>query len=105
VPIIKSAGVLHFGSELRGGVGTEIVTAGAQLAGGQHLVADIVQELRLHRVDVCAPAAVEFVVDDIEQTPMQALDQDQRFQIMRPDMVEARLAFGRARPSWRRFSC
>ncbi len=80
--------------EIVGDVGAEIVAAGAQLAGGQLLVADIVQKQRLHRIDVGAAAAVELVLDDVEQTPMQALDQGQRLQIVRPDMVEARLAIG-----------
>ena len=75
-------------------VGAEIVAAGAQLAGGELLVADIVQQQRLHRVDVGAALAVELVLDHVEQSAMQALDQSQRLQIVRPDMVEARLTIG-----------
>ncbi len=80
--------------EIVGDVGAEIVAARAQLAGSQLLVADIVQEQRLHRIDVGAPAAVEFVLDDVEQTPVQTLDQGQRLQIVWPNMVETRLALG-----------
>ena len=58
------------------------------------LVADIVEEQRLHRIDVGAPAAIELVLDDVEQTPVEALDQCQRLQVVRPNMVETRLAFG-----------
>lgn len=53
--------------QIVGDVGAEIVAAGAQLAGGQFLVADIVQQQRLNGVDVGAAAAVEFVLDDVEQ--------------------------------------
>src|SRR6187402_2394633 len=64
-------------------VGAEIVATGAQLAGGQFLVADVVQQQRLNRIDIGAAAAVELVLDDIEQTAMQALHQGQGFQIER----------------------
>ena len=80
--------------EIVGDIGAEIVAARAQFAGGELLVADIVEEQRLHRIDVGAPAAIELVLDDVEQTPVEALDQRQRLQVMRPNMVEARLAFG-----------
>ena len=39
-------------------------------------------------------AAIEFVLDDVNETTVQALDQSERLQIMRPDMVEARLTLG-----------
>src|SRR4029077_514239 len=77
--------------EIVGDVGAEVIAAGAQLAGGELLVADIVEQQRLHRIDVGAAAAVELVLDDVEQTPMQALDESKRLQIVRSDMVEARL--------------
>ena len=80
--------------EIVGDVGAEIVAARAQFAGGQLLVADIVQQQRLHRIDVGAAAAVEFVLDDVEQSPVQTLDQGQRLEIVRPDMVETRLTLG-----------
>src|SRR6187402_500167 len=57
--------------------GAELVATGAQLAGGQFLVADVVQQQRLNRIDIGAAAAVELVLDDIEQTAMQALHQGQ----------------------------
>ena len=40
------------------------------------------------------PRAVEFVLDDVEQPAVQTLDQGERLQIMRSDMVEARLTLG-----------
>ena len=80
--------------EIVGHVRAEIVAARAQLAGGEFLVADIVEKQSLNRIDVGAAASVEFVLDDVEQTTVQALDQGERLQIMRPDMVEARLTLG-----------
>src|SRR5579862_866495 len=80
--------------EIVGDVGAEIVAPRAQFAGGEFLVADIVQQQRLHRIDVGAAAAVEFVLDDVEETPVQALDESKRLQIVRPNVVEARLAVG-----------
>src|SRR5580704_5021949 len=80
--------------EIVGDVGAEIVAARAQLARGQLLVADIVQQKRLDRIDIGAPLAVELVLDDVEQTPVQALDQSQRLKIVRPDVVETRLTIG-----------
>src|SRR5215471_6845933 len=58
-----------------GDVGAEIVTARAQLARGQLLVADVVEQERLHRIDVGTAAAIEFILDDVEQTAMQPLHQ------------------------------
>src|SRR6185295_8485922 len=56
--------------QIVGDVGAEIVAARAQFARGQFLVADIVEQQRLHRIDVGAAAAVEFVLDDVEQAAM-----------------------------------
>src|ERR1700760_4854762 len=53
--------------QIVGDVGAEIVAARAQLARGQLLVADVVEQERLHRVDVGAASAIEFVLDDVEQ--------------------------------------
>ena len=74
--------------EIVGDVGAEIVAARAQLARGQLLVADIVEQQRLHRIDVGAAAAVELVLDDVEQAAMQPLHQRQGFEIERPDVIE-----------------
>src|SRR5262245_4188200 len=74
--------------EIVGDVGAEIVAARTQLASSQLLVADIVQEQRLHRVDVGAAPAVEFVLDDIEQAAMKPLHQCQGLEIERPDVLE-----------------
>ena len=41
-----------------------------------------------------APAAIELVFDDIQQSPMQALYERQGIEIERPDMVELRLTIG-----------
>ena len=81
--------------QIVGDVGAEVVAARAQFARGQLLVADVVEQQRLHRIDVGAAAAIEFVLDDVEQPAMQPLDQRQSFQIERPDVVETRFAFGR----------
>ena len=39
-------------------------------------------------------ASFEVTATVVEQTPVEALDQCQRLQVMRPNMVETRLAFG-----------
>src|SRR5882757_3013144 len=57
--------------EVVGDVGAEVIAARAQLARGQLLVANIIEQQRLHRIDVGAAAAVEFVLDDVEQAAMQ----------------------------------
>src|SRR5437899_9770027 len=43
--------------QIVGDVGAEIITARAQLAGGQLLVADVIEQQRLNRIDVGAAAA------------------------------------------------
>src|ERR1700741_3958532 len=53
--------------QIVGDVGAEIVTARAQFARGQFLVADVVEQQRLDRVDVGTAPTIEFVLDDIEQ--------------------------------------
>jgi len=75
-------------------VGAEIVAARAQLARGQLLVADVIEQKRLHRIDVGAAAAIEFILDDVEQPAMQPLHQSQRFEIERLHRSLARSAFG-----------
>ena len=69
--------------EVVGDVGAEVVAARAQLARGQFLVADVIEQQRLHRIDVGAAAAIEFILDDIEQAAMQPLHQSQCFKIER----------------------
>src|ERR1700716_4175249 len=66
-----------------GDVGAEVITARAQFARGQLLVADVIEQQRLHRIDVGAAAAIEFVLDDVEQAAMQPLYQSQCFKIER----------------------
>src|SRR6516162_4645317 len=69
--------------QIVGNVGAEVIAARAQLARGQFLVADVVEQERLHGIDIRAAAAIELILDDVEQTAMQPLDQRQRFQIER----------------------
>src|SRR5262249_37042485 len=69
--------------QIVGDVGAEVISARAQLTGSQLLVANVVEQQRLHRIDVGATAPVKFVLDDVEQTAMQPFDQRQGFQIKR----------------------
>ncbi len=85
--------------QIVGDVGAEIVAAGAQLAGGQFLVADVVEQQRLHRIDVGAAAAIELVLDDVEQSAMQPLDQGEGLEIER---LDRRLSGGYRRGGFRR---
>ena len=39
-------------------------------------------------------AAIELILDDIQQSPMQPLNERQGIEIERPDMIELRLAIG-----------
>src|SRR6185312_4122381 len=75
--------------EVVGDVGAKIVAARAQFARGQLLVADIVEQQRLHRIDIGAAATIELILDDVEQPAMQPLHQGQRFEIER---LHSRLA-------------
>src|SRR6516162_6261207 len=50
---------LHQLLEVVGHVGAEIIAPRAQLAGGKILLADVVQEQRLHRIDIGAAPAIE----------------------------------------------
>src|SRR5262245_43183470 len=86
---------LHQLLEVVGHVGAEIIAPRAQLAGGEILLADIVQKQRLHRIDVAAAPAVELVLDDVEEATMQPLDQSQGFEIVRTNVVEAPFALDR----------
>src|SRR5215471_2954183 len=86
--------------QIVGDVGAEIVTARAQFARGQLLVADIIEQQRLHRIDVRTAPTIEFVLDDVEQAAMQPFHQRQGFKIER---LHRRLA-GRALSGFRRRS-
>src|SRR5256885_3290659 len=66
--------------QIVGDVGAEVIAARAQLARGQFLVADVIEQERLHRIDVGAAAAIEFILDDVEQAAMQPLYQSQCFE-------------------------
>src|SRR6202140_1200167 len=50
--------------QIVGDVGAEVVTARAQFARGQFLVANVVEQERLHRIDVGAAPAIELILDD-----------------------------------------
>src|ERR1700726_2569603 len=69
--------------QIVGDVGAEVIAARAQFARGQLLVANIIEQQSLHRIDIGAAAPIEFILDDIEQAAMQPLHQGQRFQIER----------------------
>ena len=75
--------------EIVGDVRAEIVAARPQFAGRQLGFADVEQKQRLDAVDVGAAGAVEFVLDHVEQPPMQTLDQRQRLQIKRLEVSPA----------------
>src|SRR5215468_2487112 len=86
---------LHQLLEVVGHVGAEIIAPRAQLAGGEILLTDIVQEQRLHRIDIGAALAIELVFDDVEEATMQPLDERQGFEIVRTNVVEAPFALDR----------
>src|SRR6185312_4160624 len=48
----------------------------------------------LYRIDIGAPAAIEFVLDDFEETAMQPLNQSQGFEIERTGGIEAPCTLG-----------
>src|ERR1700681_3259509 len=79
--------------EVIGDVGAEVIAARTQLARGQFLVADVIEQERLHRIDVGAAAAIEFILDDVEQAAVQPLHQSQRFEIERLHRNLTRRAF------------
>src|SRR5208337_1758824 len=64
-----------------GDVRSQIVAPCPQFARGQLLVADVVEQQRLDGVDVGAPAPIEFVLDDVEQSAVKPLDHGQGFQV------------------------
>src|SRR5436189_4085876 len=64
-PVIEEAELDEL-LQVVGDVGAEIVAARAQLARGQLLVANVVEQERLHRVDVGAAVTIEFVLYDVE---------------------------------------
>src|SRR5450759_80134 len=79
--------------QIIGNVGAEVITARAQLARGQFLVADVIEQQGLHRIDVGAAAAIEFILDNVEQPAIQPLHQSQGFDIERLHRSLARSAF------------
>src|SRR6202041_2906648 len=80
--------------QIVGDVGAEIVAARAQFARGQFLVADVIEQQRLNRIDVGAAAAIELVLDNVEQAAMQPLHQSQRFEIERLHRSSRRVVSG-----------
>src|ERR1700733_14130976 len=47
--------------QIVGDIGAEVIAARAQFARGQFLVADVIKQECLHRIDVGAAAAIEFI--------------------------------------------
>src|SRR4030095_15261958 len=75
-------------------IGAEIVAARAQLAGGQLLVSNVVEQQSLHRIDIGVAAALEFILDDVEQSAMPPFGESQCLQVRWPNVIERRLASG-----------
>src|SRR6476646_979491 len=65
---------LHQLLEVVRNVRAEIVAARTQLTGRQFLVADVVEQQRLHRIDIGATTPIEFILDNVKQTAMSPLD-------------------------------
>src|SRR5262249_48936290 len=57
--------------DIVGDIRAEVIAARAQFAWRQLLARYIVKEQGLHAVDVAAAAAVEFVLDDVEQAAVE----------------------------------
>ena len=71
-----------------GNIRAQIITAGAKLAGGQLLIADVVKKQRLNGVNVSVALAVKLILDHIEQAAMQTLNERESLQIDRTHCVE-----------------
>jgi hypothetical protein len=63
---------------------SQIIAARAQFAHGELLVVNVVEEQRLHGIDIAAAAPVEFVLDHVEQAAVQTLDEREGFKIEWP---------------------
>src|SRR3981189_2144092 len=81
--------------QIVGDVRPEIVAARTQLSGRQLLVAAIVEQERLHRIDVRTAPAIELVLDDVEKPAMKPLDQRQGFELKRTNLTDTLGAIGR----------
>src|SRR6266446_7623048 len=68
-------------------VRSEIVTACPQLARRQFLVPNVEQEQSLDAVDHALAAAVQFILDHVEQLAVQALHEIEAFKITRPQLL------------------
>ena len=73
--------------EIVGDVGAQIMAARAQLARRQFLIADIEQQQRLHAVDLAFVAAIQFVLDHVEQLTMQPLDEIEGLEIVLAERI------------------
>ena len=60
-----------------------------QLARSQFLLADIVKQRRLDGVNIGSASAIEFIFDDVEQSPMQPLYQHHSFEVVWPHLFRA----------------
>ena len=77
-----------------GDVRAEIVAARLQFAGRQLAVADVVEQQRLHAIELGAAEAIELVLDHVEQKAVQPLDQSQRLQILAAETSSVRAREG-----------
>src|SRR5438132_14383637 len=75
--------------QIVGDVRAEIMTARAQLARRQFLVSNVEEQQRLNTVDFAFVAPVKFVLDDVEELPMQSLNKAERLEIEFPERLVA----------------
>ena len=68
--------------EVVGDVRTQVVATLRQLTNRQSVVADVVEDQRLHVVDVTRTDPFEFEFDDLQELPVQTLDQRHRVEVV-----------------------
>ena len=64
-----------------GNVRAEIIAAGAQLTRRHIVVADVIQQQCLNRIDIGATATIELVLDHVKEAAVKTLNQGERFKI------------------------
>jgi hypothetical protein len=79
-----------------GHVGAEIVAPRAQLRGRQFLAADIEEQQTLRARQLQHAAAIELVLDEIEQAAVQPLDEVEGFAVAAPTAGSSVRGTGRA---------
>src|SRR5690349_19982684 len=65
------------------------MAARAELARGQLLVADVEEQQRLHTVDLMLVAAIQLVLDHVQQLTMQTFNQIESFEIVLAERLRA----------------